>query len=125
MTFAERVLDILQEKHISQAKLLQDLGLGKNQLAYWKKNDTVPNARAVEKIAEYLGVSMDYLLGKTDEKKPPSPASALGELALTQSEQEVIRLLRKMDKEQLIQAILELQRILEGQEKSSKLDPSR
>lgn len=78
MSFAERVLSLLSEKNIPQSKMLSDLGLGKNQLAYWKKNQNIPNAIVVEKISSYLDVSVDYLLGKTDVKKD-TPASKVSD----------------------------------------------
>lgn len=41
MSFAEKIIALLNEKNIAQSKMLSDLNLGKNQLAYWKKNCSV------------------------------------------------------------------------------------
>lgn len=70
--FAERLISLLKEKKITSAKMLSDLGLGKNQITYWKKNGNVPSATTVEKIAKYLNVSTDYLLGNEQKNSDDS-----------------------------------------------------
>ena len=72
MEFASIVETLLIEKKITKAKMLTDLSLGKNQFAYWKKNGVIPNGFTVQAIADYLGTSVDYLLGKTDQKEKTS-----------------------------------------------------
>lgn len=65
--------NLLKEKNISAAKLLDDCKIGKNQYTYWRKNGNVPSGATLQKIADYFGVSVDYLLGKTEQKeKSPS-----------------------------------------------------
>ena len=71
MTFYERVIQLLKEKKISQTAFLEQLGMGKNQLTQWKKG-RLPYKSTLEAIARYFDVSVDYLLGKTDERKPDS-----------------------------------------------------
>ena len=75
--FADRLIELLKTKKVSQAQISKDLGFGINQIRYWKKNKNVPNAVLVQKISEYLGVSIDYLLGKTDDMQ--SDAGLLSE----------------------------------------------
>lgn len=58
----------------------------------WKKGG-VPRVDAVVKLAGYLGVSTDYLLGLTDE---PSPAADRC-TELTQEEMQLIDRLRRAD----------------------------
>ena len=66
--FIERLDQLLAEKRISQNQLIETCGIGKNQFAYWRKNHNIPSGKVLDKIANHLGVSVDYLLGKTDEK---------------------------------------------------------
>jgi len=40
----------------------------------WKKGKFEPSANAIIKIANYFGVSTDYLLCKTDDPTPPDVA---------------------------------------------------
>ncbi|SCH62771.1 Uncharacterised protein [uncultured Ruminococcus sp.] len=75
MSFAEKIIALLNEKNIAQSKMLSDLNLGKNQLAYWKKNGNIPKWDTVENIAKYLGVSADYLLGNEQKKSTPTDSA--------------------------------------------------
>lgn len=51
-----------KKKGISQQKLLSDIGLAKSTLDNMKKG-SMPSVDKVSAIAEYLGVTIDYLLG--------------------------------------------------------------
>lgn len=92
--FAERVKEILNSKGITQKTMLEDLNLGKNQFSYWNKTGATPNGFTVEKIAKYLDVSVDYLLGKTEERKKPSP-----EPVLTEREKAILEIFRSLPEE--------------------------
>lgn len=63
MNFAERVLELINEKQISKNKLLTDLNLSKNSFVNWIERGTIPGGDVLAKIAEYFDVSVDYLLG--------------------------------------------------------------
>lgn len=72
MVFIERLNSLLQEKHLTRKQFLDDLHFGKNQITYWEKNQTIPNQSTLDTIAGYFNVSVDYLLGRTDQKEKPS-----------------------------------------------------
>lgn len=57
-----------KRKKISQQKLLSDVGLAKSTLDNMKKG-SMPSVDKVSIIAEYLGVSIDYLLGTEQDLK--------------------------------------------------------
>ena len=64
--FAERLLELRKEKNISQAKLAKDLQVSYSVVCYWETDRSEPTAPNIVKIAEYFGVSADYLLGIQD-----------------------------------------------------------
>ncbi len=68
--FLERLENILKQKGISKKKFLADLNLNINSISQWRSRGTVPAGRTLDRIAEYLDVSVDYLLGKTDAPEP-------------------------------------------------------
>ena len=68
----------------------------------------------VKKVAKALDVTPAYLMG-WEEKNTPNTETSVEGIDLTQSEEEIIKLLRQMDKEQIIQAILALQKIISDQ----------
>lgn len=62
MTFAERLTDYLKKNKISSVKMCEDLGIGKNQLSYWREHGNIPKWNTVEKISNYLNVPINYLI---------------------------------------------------------------
>lgn len=66
MTTFERVKEISEKKGFSSLKTLsEEAGLSQNVIYGWRK--TEPSAKSLKKVADVLGVSVDYLLGNTDE----------------------------------------------------------
>ena len=49
---------------------MEYLGLGKTAFTGWKSGKNTSYNKHIGKIAEFFGVSTDYLLGRTDEPKP-------------------------------------------------------
>lgn len=47
------------------------LGMSRSNVTKWRRGETRPKLDALEKIAEYLGVTVDYLTGKDDQKEKP------------------------------------------------------
>ncbi len=71
--FSDILESLLYEKGITASKMLSDLGLNKSSVLNWKTRGTIPSGSVLQKIADYFNVSVDYLLGKTDQKeKSPS-----------------------------------------------------
>ena len=64
--FLDNLLLLLSQKRISKNKMLTDLKLGKNSFVNWEKRGTIPSGDTLYKIAEYFNVSIDYLMGRTD-----------------------------------------------------------
>ena len=94
MSFVEITLTLCKEKGISKNKLLLDLGLNKNSFVNWQTRGSIPNAETLSRIADYFGVTSDYLLGKTDERKKPSPA-----MVLTEREKAILEIFRSLPEE--------------------------
>lgn len=68
MSFVERIEKLLSERRIPKSKMLEDLSLSVNSFSNWRNRGTIPGGDTLQKIADYFGVSVDYLLGKTDTK---------------------------------------------------------
>lgn len=45
-----------------------DMGISRALPSMWKKNGNTPQAAQLQKIADFFGVSVDYLLGAEQEK---------------------------------------------------------
>ncbi|MCM0595198.1 helix-turn-helix domain-containing protein [Weissella uvarum] len=70
MTLFERTKKISGDRGMSLQKVAEDAGLSKNTIYKWKNNEQQPRRVTVKAVAEVLGVSVDYLLGNTDEMHP-------------------------------------------------------
>ena len=68
ITFNERVQKVWKEKRpdIKSVRNLEErIGLSNGTIASWKKSS--PSQAKIEQVANFFGVSVDYLLGNTDE----------------------------------------------------------
>lgn len=54
---------ILKERGLTNYKVSKDTGIAQSVLSTWKNKGTTPKADKLQILAEYLGVSIDYLLG--------------------------------------------------------------
>lgn len=64
----EKIKELCSEREITVTQLTRDLGLGKGTIEKWKLR--VPSVEKVSAVANYFGVSIDYLMGITNIKKP-------------------------------------------------------
>ncbi len=64
---AEKIKQTAKLKKISISKMLLDCELNKNTLFTMQSNGYLPRTETLGKIADYLEVSVDYLLGRTQE----------------------------------------------------------
>ncbi|ATH93354.1 hypothetical protein ACH95_00900 [Bacillus glycinifermentans] len=63
----ERVKKLCKDRGISLSRLEENVGFGKNSTYSWKQNN--PSSDKLKKVADYFNVSVDYLLGRTDDPK--------------------------------------------------------
>lgn len=65
----EKIKMIAKSKGISVKDLLESCELNKNTLSSMTSRGSWLQANSLAKIADYLDCSVDYLLGRTDNKK--------------------------------------------------------
>ena len=69
IVFWERLEELRKEKEISTVyKLSQEILIHKNNIAQWYKIKCLPLIDDLLIIAKYFNVSVDYLLGRTDDR---------------------------------------------------------
>lgn len=67
MTFYETLTKLMKERNVTAKELSETLKFGKNQIKYWKDNGNIPNGETLISLSNYFDVSIDYLLGRTNE----------------------------------------------------------
>ncbi|MEN1746063.1 helix-turn-helix domain-containing protein [Lactiplantibacillus plantarum] len=65
MTLFDRIKKISKERGYSIAEVERKAGISANYMYQWKKRN--PSPKALASVADVLNVSVDYLLGKTDD----------------------------------------------------------
>ena len=55
-----------EQKKISQLKLAMDLNMSQNSISRYETGEREADYETLVKFADYFGVSLDYLFGRTD-----------------------------------------------------------
>lgn len=70
MTFGERLKKLRTDKGITQEKLGNIIGVSDRVIGYYEADNRFPKDDILlNKIADYFDVSLDYLLGRTENEK--------------------------------------------------------
>ena len=64
---AQTIKETAKSKNIVLKNMLEECGMNKNAISTMISRGSVPQADNLAKIADYLEVSVDYLLGRTDQ----------------------------------------------------------
>lgn len=66
MTFANRLKDLREENKLTQAELAQKFNITSQTISQYERGIRTPDFALLNSIADYFGVSVDYLLGRTN-----------------------------------------------------------
>lgn len=95
MGFCERLEELLKEKNIMQKDFLAACGLGKNSFSNWKNSKKgYPTAPVLKVISDYLGVSVEYLMGETDDR---AQKNSPGQVTEAELDEELIQIWNSAD----------------------------
>ena len=90
LTLGERLKDLRVERHLKLETLAEQTGLSKSALSKYESDDVTDlSIYAVTTLAEFYGVTTDYLLGVTENKKRPD--AVLSDLHLSDGAVDVLR----------------------------------
>lgn len=80
--FGERLRALRERRELTQSELGKVLRVSKQTISNYENGVSAPDQETLGRLADYFGVSTDYLLGRTDDPRvagsddPPSPAAA-------------------------------------------------
>lgn len=81
--FYDNFMALCKQKGVTPSAVMRAIGLNKSSASYWKKGST-PSSDTLRKLADYFGVSMDYLSGNVwNPNYVLSESGALGVTAYT------------------------------------------
>ena len=92
-----KIRELRKERGLSQSSLAKILGVAQNTLSYWENGKFDVDNKSLSLMADFFGVSVDYLLGRESAKKESPAASESGEADL---DRELVSLLCQLDSPQ-------------------------
>jgi transcriptional regulator with XRE-family HTH domain len=63
-----KLKELRKEKGISQLKLAMDLSMNQNTISRYETEERQADYETLIKFADYFNVSIDYLLGRTENR---------------------------------------------------------
>ena len=69
MTMTFNLKEIRKKKKISQQRLAIDLNMNQNTISRYENMERQADYETLVRFADYFDVSLDYLLGRTNDEK--------------------------------------------------------
>ena len=69
LILAERLSLLRKERDMTQKEVSQELGISLNSYQRYETDEREPTAPILVQMAKFYNVSLDYLVGLTDERK--------------------------------------------------------
>lgn len=85
-----RLKKLREEKEMNMKEVARALSLPYMTYVNWEKGEREPNSDMLIKLADFFGVSIDYMIGRSEERAVKHLTAATGE------EDELLRLFRRM-----------------------------
>ena len=88
-TFAERLKELRDERHLSQKALGEEIGVSENTIYRWESSTQAPREEYVMRLSSFFQVGSAYLTGLVDERNILTD----GEVRLKKTMKKMIRLM--------------------------------
>ncbi len=62
-----RLKELRLEKGLSQWDIANGIQTGQTNIGRWEREEVLPSSEFIIKLADFFGVSTDYLLGRSDD----------------------------------------------------------
>lgn len=90
-TLTDRIDSLLTERNLRRADLCRAINISDSTIRTWITRGACPSAELALKVAQFFGVSVEYLLTGVNPGEVPN-------LYLDKSEEEIIDIYRSLDK---------------------------
>lgn len=84
----QRILELIGDKHGATKQLAEAIEVSPNTISNWKSGTNKSYTKKADKIADYFGVSVDWLCGRSDDreiKKAPTEGECNKQEALREA----------------------------------------
>lgn len=93
-----KLKELREAKHESQQKLAIMLNVSQSMISRYELNQATPDVGILMKLAKHYNVSVDYLIGNTDEKTPYTKSN------LSEDEKNILYLYKQLNEIQKAKA---------------------
>ncbi len=76
-SFASRLKEIRKDKQLRQKDLADALGLAQTTIANYEQSTRFPDEPTLSRIADFFGVTLDFLMGRSDRRSPTTGGEVL------------------------------------------------
>jgi transcriptional regulator with XRE-family HTH domain len=76
MKYGHRIAGLRDDKHLTQEELAHKVGITRSALSHYENNRREPDYETIQKIADFFTVSVDYLMGRSDDLGQPTGQQA-------------------------------------------------
>ena len=73
MAYYSRIRDLREDNDLSQKELAKHLHVSQRSYSHYENGDRAMPIDVLERLAAYYNTSMDYLVERTDVKRPYPP----------------------------------------------------
>ena len=67
MSFSDRIIQLKNERKLLQKDIASSIGLSLRACQYYEKGQKEPTLSVLLRLADYFDVSLDYLVGRSDD----------------------------------------------------------
>lgn len=101
-----RLKELREERNFTQKQIGDAIMSDQSNVARWEKGINQPSAEFIIRLADFFGVSTDYLLGRSDDfGNIVLPTNSPTASALSDEERQLLDLFSRMDRAQKIKAL--------------------
>lgn len=95
MYFAQKLALLMEENGLSNLRLANEIGSSDRLVGAWRKGESIPSLSNAQKIAEFFGVSLDYLACRTEVREVAQQKEPA--LDLSEDELDLLACFRQLD----------------------------
>ena len=68
---------LMEDHNVTSYRVAKDTGVSQTTLSDWKRGRSVPKLEKLKKLADYFGVSVEYLMGNGEPAENVSPRAPI------------------------------------------------
>lgn len=71
-----KLKELRKQKDVNQSEVAKFIGISQNTYSYWENGKVKIDNESLQKLADYFGVTIDYLLGRNEKRPTPEQFSS-------------------------------------------------